>query len=363
MDELVPIPDAEIDDDLDFIKIITYVSSAVLLIGVGVFTWQIMIGEISFYGPTAVQLEKEESFHSLIQYDDVDYLSGNGVRVCIVDSGIDISHPDLNDLNLAGWSDFIDDSSQAYDDNGHGTSMAGILVADGGLTGIATGVDLYVAKALSKNGEGDDSTVAQAIDWCISKDVDIISLSLGGSPSGFSIILGDAVEDSVDSAYDAGIVVIAAAGNDGENDDGDVASPGIVDTVICVGGVDDKGALWSGSSIGDNDGRLWPPLLPRNSPDEKPEVVAPAHKVPVISISGEWGLSSGTSAATVFVTGAVALMFDDNPQLMEGGTDMLDNLKQWIADSSKMRDGQSDHDNHYGYGMLQMDDLIEASQA
>ena len=77
--------------------------------------------------------------------------------------------------------------------------------------------------------------------------------------------------------------MVAAAGNDGgANDDGDVASPGIVDTVICVGGVDSNGNIWSGSSVGDNNGRLWPPMMPRNSPDEKPEVVAPGHEVPVI---------------------------------------------------------------------------------
>ena len=363
MDELVPIPEAEIENDLDFIKMVTVFSSAVLLIGVGFFTWQILSGEISLFGPSALALEKEETFHSLIQYDDVDDLSGNGVGVCIVDSGIDVEHQDLENLNLAGWSDFVGTSSSPYDDNGHGTSMAGILVAEGGLTGLARGVDLYVAKALSENGEGDDSTVAEAIDWCIASEVDIISLSLGGSPSGFSVILGDAVEDAVETAYDAGIVVVAAAGNDGANDDGDVASPGIVDTVICVGGVKDSGELWGGSSIGDNDGRLWPPLLPRNSPDEKPEVVAPAHEVPVILINGEWGFSSGTSAATVFVTGAIALMFDDKPELMDGGPDMLDNLKQWIVDSSKMLDGQENHDDHYGYGLLQMKDLIEASQS
>ena len=363
MDSPPEIPDGELETDLDFIKQITIFATCVILVAVGIFAYMIFTGEILLNGPSALVLEKEEDYDNLVEFDSVDNLSGDGVDVCMVDSGIDMSHNDLSNLKLEDWSDFIGSESSPYDDNGHGTSMAGILVADGGLTGIARGVDLYVAKALSNDGEGNDATVAEAIDWCITNEVDIISLSLGGSPSGFSIILGDAVEDAVESAYDAGIVVIAAAGNDGENDDGDVASPGIVDTVICVGGVKDSGDLWGGSSIGDNDGRLWPPLLPRNSPDEKPEVVAPAHDVPVISISGEWGLSSGTSAATVFVTGAVALMFDDKPELMEGGPDMLDNLKQWIVDSSKMRSDQNGHDDHYGYGLLQMKDLIEASQS
>ena len=68
--------------------------------------------------------------------------------------------------------------------------------------------------------------------------MNIISLSLGGATSGASIIFGDTVENAVDDVYDGGIVVVAAAGNDGENDDGDVASPGTISTVICVGGVD-----------------------------------------------------------------------------------------------------------------------------
>ncbi len=361
MQPMPEIPDGELESDLDFIKQITIIATGVILIAAGVFAYMIFTGEISLSGPTALVLEKEEDFDKLVQYNSVDHLSGNGVDVCMVDSGIDMTHSDLSNLNLADWSDFIGSKSNPYDDNGHGTMMAGILVADGGLTGLAIDVNLYVAKALSGGGEGDDATVAQAIDWCVSKNVNIISLSLGGNASGFSIILGDAVEDAVENAYDAGIVVIAAAGNDGQNDDGDVSSPGIVDTVICVGGVDVNGNLWEGSSIGDNNGRIWPPMLPRNSPDEKPEVVAPGHKVPVIMLGDNWGLSSGTSAATVYVTGAVALMFEAHPELKDGGTAMLDNLKQWIADSSKKSSGQDNHDDHYGYGMLQMDDLIQAA--
>ena len=358
------IPDGELETDLDFIKQLTVLASGVLIITVGVFAYMIFTGEISLSGPSALVLEKEEDFDKLVQYDSVDRYSGNGVSVCMVDSGIDMTHPDLSGLTLADWSDFISNRDSPYDDNGHGTMMAGILVADGSLTGLAVDVDLYVAKALSGNGEGNDETVAEAINWCIAKDVNIISLSLGGNASGFSIILGDQVEDAVENAYNAGIVVVAAAGNDGgANDDGDVASPGIVDTVICVGGVDSSGNIWSGSSVGDNNGRLWPPMMPRNSPDEKPEVVAPGHKVPVIMPGNNWGLSSGTSAATVYVTGAIALMFEANPNLKDSGTDMLDNLKQWIADSSQKKGGQENHDDYYGYGLLQMDELISLASS
>lgn len=364
MEPVPQIPDGELDSDLDFIKQITVIATTVVLIAVGIFAYMIFTGEILLSGPSALVLDKESDYDDLVQFDSVDHLSGDSVDVCMVDSGIDMTHTDLSDLSLADWSDFINNETSPYDDNGHGTMMAGILVADGELTGLAVDVNLYVAKALSGSGEGNDATVAEAIDWCISKDVNIISLSLGGNASGFSIILGDAVEDAVDDAYNAGIVVIAAAGNDGgSGDDGDVASPGIVDTVICVGGVDVDGIIWEGSSVGDNNGRIWPPMLPRNSPDEKPEVVAPAHKVPVIMPGNGWGLSSGTSAATVYVTAAVALMFEEYPQLKDGGTNMLDDLKQWIADSSKKQSGQETHDDYYGYGLLQMSDLLNAAQS
>ena len=72
-----------------------------------------------------------------------------------------------------------------------------------------------------------------------------------------------------------------------------------------------------------------------------------------------WGTSSGTSAATVYVTGAIALLFEEYPDLQDGGTDMLDNLKQWIADSSKKKSGQENHDDYYGYGLLQIEELLD----
>ena len=272
------------DNEFDFIQKLTIFASAILVISALWFVWSVYNGSIILMGPSQYVIEQEETFDELIDSEKYSHLSGKGVSVCIVDSGIEDSHPDLAKINLAGWTDFIGNQSNPYDDNGHGTMMAGILVADGGLSGLAKNVELYVAKALSGNGTGSDSIVSQAIDWCISQNVNIISLSLGGATTGASIIFGDAVESSVDDAYDAGIVVVAAAGNDGENDDGDVASPGTVSTVICVGGVDSQGNLWSGSSIGDNNGRIWPLLLPRNDPDRKPEIVAPGHEVHVSAL-------------------------------------------------------------------------------
>ncbi|MBT3772591.1 MAG: S8 family serine peptidase, partial [Euryarchaeota archaeon] len=78
-------------------------------------------------------------YDALVQFDQVGNFTGDGVLVCIVDSGIDLTHPDLNHVTLRGWKDFIGNNPNPYDDHGHGTAMAGILVADGQLVGKARG--------------------------------------------------------------------------------------------------------------------------------------------------------------------------------------------------------------------------------
>jgi len=295
-------------------------------------------------------------------------LNGNGVVLCVVDSGIDLSHPDLRDLVLKGWLDSVNGIDEPYDDEGHGTAMSGIIVADGGLKGISRGVDLLVAKAIDSEGQGDASSVANSVDWCVQQGADIISLSLGGGQSfGSGFFATDELEQSVDEALDSGVFVIASAGNDGEDDDGDVGSPGSVEDVICVGGISRTGGIWSGSSEGDNDGRLWPnPILPRSNPDKKPEIVAPGHEVPVLMASGVgnsgwWGWSSGTSAATAWVSGSLALLLQDDPELQRensSGRESIEGVKVAITQASQMMDGQDSHDDHYGYGHLRIDNLV-----
>ena len=295
-------------------------------------------------------------------------LNGEGVVICVVDSGIDLSHPDLSDLVLKGWLDSVNGLDEPYDDEGHGTAMSGIIVADGGLKGVSRGVELLVAKAIDDEGQGDSSSVANSVDWCVQQGADIISLSLGGGQSiGSGFFTTDELEQSVDEALDSGVFVIASAGNDGEDDDGDVGSPGSIEDVICVGGVTRTGDIWSGSSEGDNDGRLWPnPILPRNNPDKKPEMVAPGHEVPVLMASGVgnsgwWGWSSGTSAATAWVSGSLALLLQEDSGLQRensSGRESIESVKEAITQYSQMMDGQDSHDDHYGYGHLRIDHLV-----
>ena len=327
-----------------------------------------VLKENNLFGPrpTNSALDAQEIYAELVQTDVQEY-DGSGVKVCIVDSGIDTSHPDLSGMNLVQWRDFVNNQEEPYDDQGHGTSMAGILVSNGWMKGVAPKVDLYVAKALSGNGSGDDGDVAEAIDWCVDQGVNIISLSLGGAPGliPFNPFSGRDSGDAAGDAADQGIVVIAAAGNDGgPDDDGDVAHPSSERLVISVGGVTQDGSHWSGSSIGDNNGNLFPIILPRQDPHKKPEIVAPAQGVPVINNQGTWSIVDGTSAATVFVTGAVALLLEAQPSLSgnnsSGSSDTVIQIKQAIMDSSKPLPSQDGHDDNYGYGMLQLDNLLAA---
>ena len=315
--------------------------------------------------------DRHDQFKQLSGFDNVS-TSGSGVDVCIVDTGIDLQHPDLAHLELAGWMDFVNDRPEPYDDQGHGTAMAGILVAKNLLRGIAPNVDLHIAKASEKTGSGTDTDIAAAGDWCVDSGVDIISLSLGGG-QGIDLIFieTDELEAAVNRAIDQGIFVVAAAGNDGGyDDDGDVASPGSEDDVICVGAIDTDGSIWSNSSVGSNGASFFNPFRPqgRQDPDKKPELVAPGEKLAILNaqIDGTnslyaWG--SGTSGATVWVSGAIAHLLEHRPDLAHNGSsggtrDTVNNVKEWIQNSVIPQDGQAEHDDYYGYGRLSVDSLI-----
>ena len=345
---------------------VTLVSGFVLAV-ILLWLFLTMNGEAFGFNPPQSLVTWEDEYRDITGINEIEGLDGTGISLCIVDSGIDTSHPDLKNINLMGWNDVINSSPDPYDDDGHGTAMAGIIVADGGLNGIAKNVNLYVAKAINSDGSGTDDGIAEAVDWCVSQDSDIISLSLGGGQGiGGDLFTTDSLEIAVENAIDQGVYVVAAAGNDGENDDGDVSSPGSVENVICVGGVTRLGNLWSGSSEGDNNGRLWPnPILPRNDPDKKPEIIAPGLEVPVLVTGTDswWGWSSGTSASTAWVSGGLALFLQEYPEFQrntDSDSTNIEEVKILLSENSQMKNGQSQHDDHFGYGIFRIDSLIDA---
>ena len=355
----------QLEKDLEIVRRIVSVATAGLLILVAGFAYNIIVGDgLTFVKPSDSLIQSEQTYRDLINIPG-EY-TGSGVDVCIVDTGMELNHPDLEGFDVAGWVDVVQGKSNPYDDNGHGTNMAGILVADGWINGVAKDVNLYVAKALLANGSGFEEDVVAGIDWCINQNVNIISLSLGGGQDLFPFLgsNGRTIEDSVNDATARGIFVVAAAGNDGgEDDDGDVASPGSERRVICVGGVTLSGDHWAKSSTGNNGFSALPFKLPRGDPDKKPELVAPAKDVPVLNTQGTWSSSSGTSAATVYVTGAIALLLEAHPELASNGTSgdvsTIDQVKEWIMQSVQPKEGQSGHDDNYGYGLLDIEALLD----
>ncbi len=369
------IDDYEKESESAFYLITSLVAILISLLVVSVsfvYIWP-SIENISSGGPSGALIIWEDEYREISGLNNVENLNGDGVSICIVDSGIDMGHPGFEGLEITKWNDFVNNQATPYDDEGHGTAMAGIIVARNGLQGNAQGVTLLVAKAIDEQGTGNDQTISQSVDWCVDNGAHIISLSLGGEQGfGAGFFTTDALEQSVENAMDSGVFIVAAAGNDGEDDDGDVESPGSVEDVICVGGVTREGNIWSGSSIGDNDGRLWPnPIFPRNNPDMKPEIIAPSHEVPILMAGGIgnnnwWGWSSGTSAATAWASGSLALLLEEFPELQSqnsNGRDAIEEVKNLLSENSKMKENQNGHDDYYGYGIMRIDLLIDSKSS
>ncbi|MDG1551881.1 MAG: S8 family serine peptidase [Candidatus Poseidoniaceae archaeon] len=289
--------------------------------------------------------------------DDVlDGLTGKGVRVCIVDTGIDISHSAFEGFQVV-FNDMISNSASPVDYGviAHGTLMAGILISQSHQMGVSSGITLGVVAALDDDGTGmntaGEQTISDAIEWCIEQfSADIISLSLGGTQSDSMTREGPSVS-STRKALDRGIFVVAAAGNDGGNgDDGRVSVPSNVPLAISVGASSQGGDLWDNSSKGNQvtfDGEQ------RVHPNQKPEIIAPGVGIISTGTEDSWFSSSGTSDSTVFVTGALALILEDQPQLRSSATQdssCIGEVKQSLRLSAS--DSIYQHDDSLGYGNL-----------
>jgi subtilisin family serine protease len=256
--------------------------------------------------------------------------NGSGVTIAILDSGVDGDHPDLAN-NLIGFKDFINDQDDmnpsdgidAYDDNGHGTACAWNALGDGTasggvLKGAAPGASLLGIKVLDSAGAGDDSVIAQGIEFAVQQGVDVISISLGGEWSDDTFVIEPSVAE-IENAISDGVSVVVAAGNSGPAAF-TINSPGIVEKAITVGSSFGDTGVVAFSSVG-------PVLRTISSPQGyvvKPDLIAPGHRV----VSGRGGDSSvvdypfynwsqfgsnytrwsGTSASTPIVAGLVALL-------------------------------------------------------
>lgn len=277
-------------------------------------------------------------------------LTGAGITVCIVDTGIDMLHPDFSHLHLAAWKDLVNMRTDPYDDKGHGTAMAGLIVSDGSIRGVAPGANIIAVKVLNQIGLGSPQNVADGIRFCVDPfgtgkgGADIISLSLGNGSANF---FDQTVYDAVAGATARGVFVIVAAGNDGGAiDNVDVASAGQVPLAISVGAVDSNSIRPAFSSIG--------AILNRTDPNMKPEVTAPGVQLVTTAPGAHYLTVTGTSPATAIVAGIIALILQAKPALRPGATsgNILTIKTALMLGASKAPGQGLPHDPWYGYGII-----------
>lgn len=244
--------------------------------------------------------------------------NGKGVKIGIIDTGVDTAH---KDLRVAGGKSFIEGIPSYRDNNGHGTHVAGIIGAlDNkiGMIGVAPKSELYALKALDKDGTGYVSDVINAINWCIDNKMDIINLSMGINEDLFYL------KDAVDRAAAAEIVVVAAAGNEAKNN---VSYPARYPSVIGTGALKTSTSLASFSNKGSGI-----------------TVTAPGYKI-YSTLPGGFGTYSGTSMAAPFVAGTLALY--------KQATGLSGKKLAAKLTASSIYLGTKGKDNSFGYGRIQ----------
>jgi len=238
--------------------------------------------------------------------------TGTGIKVAIIDTGINYNHPDLGGgfgpgKKVADGYDFVNNDAFPMDDNGHGTHVAGIVAANGSINGVAPGATLFAVKVLNSAGSGSTSNVIAGIDWSIAHGANVISMSFGGSAQP-NDEFADVLNIISDAAVDKGVVVVVAAGNEGPGT-GTIAIPGSARKVITVGASSSSGTV----TISDDTIASFSNRGPSAFGRLDPEVVAPGVSINSTSYTGGYTIMSGTSMATPMVSGSAALLLQKNP--------------------------------------------------
>jgi subtilisin len=250
---------------------------------------------------------------------------GKGIKVAILDTGIDALHPDLAS-NVKGAVSFVP-AEPPQDGNGHGTHAAGIIAAaenGTGIIGVAPAAWLYSVKVLANSGTGQWAWMIAGLNWCISNKMDIVSIQFGGAS------VPAAVESICNAAWARGLLMIARAGNDGPSM-GTVLAPARYKNVIAVSAVD-------GTDV----------ITPFTGRGPEVELCAPGINVLSTQPGGRYQSWSGTAGACAHVSGAAAVAW--------GSHRFATNVEIWNLIAGTARPlGSPGWDPNYGYGRVQAD--------
>jgi subtilisin len=279
---------------------------------------------------------------------------GAGIKIAVLDTGIDYNHEDLKN-NYKGGYNFVANNNDPWDDNCesylktcHGTHVAGTIAAELngiGVVGVAPGASIYAVKVLDTAGGGYTSLVVSGIEWAVTNNMDIISMSLECSPSVYDPCDSIALQNIIDVAYNSGILLVASAGNTG----GAVTYPAIYDDVIAVSAIDNNDQIASFSARGPKI-ELAAPGVNVNSTI----CIGPGYTCTTSS----YGTLSGTSMAAPHVTGVAALIMsngfgDANLDGEVNNKDVREILAQTARDA-----GTTGRDNIYGFGIVNASNAI-----
>jgi len=245
---------------------------------------------------------------------------GTGVKVAVIDTGIDYTHPDLA-ANYHGGYDYVNSDSNPMDDNGHGTHVSGTVAAVDntiGVVGVAPEAWLYGVKVLDSGGSGYYSWIVSGIQWAVTNGMRVCNMSLGGSSSDATL------QSACQAAYDAGVLICAASGNS----NGPLLYPAAYSSTFAVGATDSTDTRASFSCYG--------PEL---------DVVAPGVDILSTTLGGGYQSGwNGTSMATPHVSGVAALM-------VRAGYSGTSNLMQRMRNTAHDL-GASGRDDYYGWGLV-----------
>lgn len=279
---------------------------------------------------------------------------GQGIGVAVLDTG-NYPHPDYRD-RICYFRDFVGGRVSMYDDCSHGSHVIGIVAGNGKMSGgryrgIAPACHVMSLKVLDRKGGGNRRDVLEGIDWVIkNKDlynIRILNISVGtegeGNDADFKLV------DSVERAWDAGLVVVVAAGNMGP-DPMSITAPGNSKKVITVGSSDDFMKVGSYN----NEKLYYSGRGPTRECVCKPDVVAPGSRIVSCSNmkvagNGYYCTKSGTSMATPIVSGAVALLLCSSPGMTNVEVKMK--LKETCDDIGRPRYQQ-------GWGRINIGELL-----
>jgi parallel beta-helix repeat protein len=270
--------------------------------------------------------------------------SGNGIAVCVVDTGINYTHSALggcfgSGCKVKGGHDFVNNDSNPMDDNGHGTHVAGIIASqDTTYRGVAPNASLIAVKVMNSGGGGDIDDLKAGIEWCrLNKalyNISIITISINYDTAfAYSGTCSDSVVDEINNAHNSGIFVDVSSGNSGHIDG--IFKPACASGATAVGETFDN----SFSSFSFSEANCTQTYLNvdyivcETNRGLNLDLLAPGCSIRSTSLNGEFIDMCGTSMAAPHVAGAVALLLERNPNLTPDNiTTILKNTGKNITD-------------------------------